>query len=137
LPCDVLDKDQVQLVLYAFKPDIVLYCAGMSSLKDCHDRPNMCDALNSSGLITVAEIAPRYGARVIYFSSHFIFAGLNKNYHEMENPDVITNYGKAQASAEFYLQKSSLNYLIFRCGKLYGRGLNPLRNTFFELLQKI
>jgi dTDP-4-dehydrorhamnose reductase len=136
LPCDVLNKEEVQLVLYAFKPDFVLYCAGMSSLKDCAERPNICDALNSAGLFNVAEMAPRYGARIVYFSSQFVFAGANKNYNEMDNPDVITHYGKGQASSEFYLQKSSLNYLIIRCCKLYGRGLSPFRNTSFELLQK-
>lgn len=136
LPCDVLNKEEVQLVLYAFKPDIVLYCAGTSSLKECSEKPNICDAINSTGLFNVAELAPRYGSRIVYFSSHFVFAGAAKNYNEMDNPDVITQYGKGQASSEFYLQKSSLNYLIFRCCKLYGRGISPLRNTSFELLQK-
>ncbi len=136
LPCDVLNKDEVQLVLYAFKPDLVLYCVGLSSLKECADTPNNCDALNSAGLFNVAELAPRYGARIVYFSSQFVFSGANKNYNEMDNPDVITQYGKAQASSEFYLQKSSLNYLIFRCCRFYGRGVNPLKNTFFEQLQK-
>lgn len=136
LPCDVLSKDEVQLVLYAFKPDFVLYCAGLTSLKNCSDMPNACDALNSAGLFNVAELAPRYGARIVYFSSQFVFSGANKNYNEMDNPDVITQYGKAQASSEFYLQKSSLNYLIFRCCKIYGRGVNPLQSTFFERLQQ-
>jgi dTDP-4-dehydrorhamnose reductase len=136
LPCDVLNKEEVQLVLYAFKPDIVLYCVGMSSLKDCAELPNACDALNSSGLFNMAEIAPRYGSRVIYFSSHYVFSGANKNYNEMDNADVITQYGKSQASSEFYLQKSSLNYLIIRCSKIYGRGVSPLRDTWFEQLQK-
>lgn len=136
LPCDVLAKDEVQLVLYAFKPDFVLYCVGMSSLKECSESPNACDALNSSGLFNVAEMAPRYGARIVYFSSQYVFSGMNKNYNEMDNPDVITQYGKSQASSEFYLQKSSLNYLIFRCGALYGRGISPLKMTFLERLQK-
>lgn len=54
----------------------------------------------------------------------------------MDNADVITQYGKSQASSEFYLQKSSLNYLIFRCSKLYGRGVSPLRESWFEQLQR-
>ncbi len=136
LPCDVLNKDEVQLVLYAFKPDLVLYCVGLTSVKDCADTPNASDALNSSGLFNVAEMAPRYGARIVYFSSQFIFSGMNKNYNEMDNADVITQYGKSQASSEFYLQKSSLNYLIIRCSKFYGRGVSPLRNTWFEILQR-
>ena len=136
LPCDVLNKDEVQLVLYAFKPDIVLYCVGLTSLRDCADMPNASDALNSAGLFNVAEIAPRYGARIVYFSSQFVFSGANKNYNEMDNADVITQYGKSQASSEFYLQKSSLNYLIIRCSKLYGRGVSPLRDSWFEQLQR-
>lgn len=136
LPCDVLNKDEVQLVLYAFKPDIVLYCVGLTSLRDCADMPNASDALNSAGLFNVAEMAPRYGSRIVYFSSHFIFSGLDKNYNEMDNADMVTMYGKSQASSEFYLQKSSLNYLLIRSGKLYGRGINPLRDTWFEQLQR-
>jgi dTDP-4-dehydrorhamnose reductase len=136
LPCDVLSKEEVQLVLYAFKPDFVIYCVGLSSLRDCADMPNASDALNSAGLFNVAELAPRYGARVVYLSSQFVFSGANKNYNEMDNADVITQYGKSQASSEFYLQKSSLNYLIIRCAKLYGRGVSPLRDSFFEMLQK-
>lgn len=137
LPCDVLNKDEVQLVLYAFKPDFVIYCVGLTSLRDCADMPNASDALNSAGLFNVAEIAPRYGARVVYLSSQYVFSGgSNEAYNEMDNADVITQYGKSQASSEFYLQKSSLNFLIIRCSKLYGRGISPLRSTWFEQLQK-
>ncbi len=135
LPCNVLNKDEVQLVLYAFKPDIVIYCVGYTSLKDCNENVNMSDALNSGGLFNVAELAPRYGARIVYLSSQYIFSGENRAYNEMDNPDMTTQYGKSQASSEFYLQKSSLNYLIIRCCRLYGRGMNPMRTSFFEALQ--
>lgn len=136
LPCNVLQKDEVQLCMYAFKPDFVIYCVGLPSIKACSESPNSCDALNSGGLYNVAELAPRYGARVIFLSSHYIFSGDNKIYNEMDNPDVLTQYGKALASSEFYLQKSSLNYLIFRCCRIYGRGVSPLKITFFEQMQK-
>ena len=136
LPCNVLNKDEVQLVLYAFKPDFVIYCVGFTGLKDCNDNPNISDALNSGGLFNVAEMAPRYGARVIYLSSQYVFAGDNRAFNEMDNPDVTTQYGKSQASSEFYLQKSSLNYLIVRCCRLYGRGISPIRDSFFEAMQK-
>ncbi len=136
LPCNILNKDEVQLVLYAFKPDFVIYCVGYSGLKDCNENPNVSDALNSGGLFNVAEIAPRYGARVVYLSSQYVFSGDNRSFNEMDNPDVTTQYGKSQASSEFYLQKSSLNYLIIRCCKMYGRGISPIRDSFFEALQR-
>jgi dTDP-4-dehydrorhamnose reductase len=136
LPCNVLNKEEVQLIMYAYKPDFVLYCVGLTSVKECHDLPNMSDALNSAGLFNVTEMAPRYGARVVYFSNHYVFSGFNKKYNEMDNPDAITQYGKSMSSTEFYLQKSSLNYLIIRSCRLYGRGISPLRENWFEIFQK-
>ena len=136
IPCDVLTKDEVQLILFAFKPDFTIYCSGVSSIVDCHVNEERADALNTSGLFNVAEYCQRYKSQIIFLSSSFIFAGEKRNYFEMDIPDSLTNYGKAQSAAEFYIQKTSLNYLIFRCCRLYGRGIIPVRPTWFQLLQR-
>lgn len=135
LPCDVLDKDQVQLMIYAFKPDITLYCVGVASVYACSKSEEMADALNASGLFNVAESCGRYRSQIIYFSSNFVFSGENKNYMEMDIPDANTSLGKTQASSEFFIQKTSLNYLAFRCCRIYGRGIDPLKRGWFYTLQ--
>lgn len=136
VPCDVLVKEEVQSVLYAFRPDITVYCAGISSVIECARREDFADALNTSGLFNVAEYCQRYKSQICYISSGFVFGGEDKNYLEMDIPDAMTVYGRTQASAEFYIQKTSLNYLIFRCCRLYGRGVNPTQTTWFESLQR-
>jgi len=136
IPCDVLAKEEVQLILFAFKPDIAIYCAGISSIYDCHKNEARADALNTSGLFNVAEYCQRYKAQICYVSSGFIFAGEKKNYFEMDIPDAVTTYGKTQAAAEFYIQKTSLNYVIFRCSRLYGRSIVANRPTWFENFQR-
>lgn len=132
LPMDVLNKDEVQLIIYAFKPDLTIYCTGMSSLAECSVFPEMAEAINTNGLFNVAEYCSRYKSQIAYLSSPFVFAGENKNYLEMDTPDATTVYGKTLASAEFYLQKQSLNYIVFRVCKLYGRGFTVARPTWFE-----
>lgn len=136
LPCDVLNKEEVQLILYAFKPDITIYAIGLSSLMACSREEELADALNASGLYNVVEYCQRYKSQVCYISSGFVFGGEDKNYIEMDIPDPNTVYGKTQASAEFYIQKSSLNYLVFRVCKLYGRGFMEHRLNFFESIQR-
>lgn len=137
LPCDVLAKEEVQLVLFATKPDITIYCVGMSSIIDCALDEERADALNTSGLFNVTEYCQRYKSQIIYISSNFVFAGEDKQYLEMDIPDPNTMYGKTQASAEFYIQKTSLNYLVFRVCRLYGRGINGTKETFFEKFQRL
>lgn len=136
IPCDVLAKEEVQLALFAFKPDFVIYCAGVSSVIDCHKSEDLADALNTSGLFNVSEYCQRYKAQICYVSSSFIFAGQKKNYFEMDIPDSLTTYGKTQAAAEFYLQKTSLNYILFRCCRLYGRSITAQRPTWFQNFQR-
>ena len=133
--CNVLTKEEVQLVVYAFKPDVTIYAVGLSSLQECADREGLAEALNTSGLFNVSEYCQRYKSQVCYISSSFVFAGENKSYMEMDIPDASSVYGKTQASAEFYIQKTLLNYLIFRCCRLYGRGANENKKNWFEKMQ--
>jgi dTDP-4-dehydrorhamnose reductase len=136
LSCDVLNKDEVQLIVYAFKPDITIYCAGLASVFECHKYEALADALNTSGLFNVQEYCQRYQSQIVYISSAYVFAGEKKNYIEMDIPDASTLYGKSQAAAEFFLQKSSLNYCIFRVCRLYGRGVAYANPTWLENLER-
>ena len=137
LPCDVLAKDEVQLVFYATTPDIVIYAVGLTSLLDCNEANDYADALNTVGLFNVSDNSQRYKSLVVYLSSHYVFSGEKKLYREMDTPDPNTTLGKTKASAEFYLQKNSLNYLILRVGTLYGRSVHPAQQTIFEKLERV
>ncbi|EQC43557.1 sugar nucleotide-binding protein [Bacteriovorax sp. Seq25_V] len=135
IPCSVLSKEEVQLIMFSTRPDITIYAAGMSSIVDCALEEGRADALNTSGLFNVVEYCQRYKSQIIYISSNFVFAGEDKSYLEMDIPDPNTVYGRTQASAEFYIQKTSLNYLVFRSCKLYGRNISPRKSGWFEKLQ--
>ena len=136
LPCDTLAKEEIQLVLHSFKPDYTIYAVGLSSVQDCARSPEMADALNSSGLYNVLEYCQRYKSRLCCLSSGYVFSGSEDEYLEMDVPDANTVFGKTKASSEFYVQKTSLNYIIIRCSQFYGRSINPRQNTFFEAIQR-
>ena len=135
IPCDVTSKEEVQLVMFAFKPDISIYSVGLTSIVDCNNVPGIADQKNTIGLFNVTDSCQRYKSQVVYISSSHVFGGENKVYMEMDIPDSNTVYGKTKASAEFFIQKTSLNYLIFRCCPLYGRSINPFIMTTFEKIQ--
>ena len=136
LPCDVLNKEEVQLVLFSVMPDIAIYTAGLSSIIDCSKSKSLADKLNTIGLFNVSEYCQRYKSQICYISSNQVFGGEDKYYLEMDIPDANTTLGKTKASAEFFIQKNSLNYLIFRCCNFYGRGINQNQMTSFEVLQE-
>ena len=136
LPCNVLTKDEVQLILFTFRPDITVYCVGLSSVYECSISTKLAGALNTSGLFNVAEFCQRYKSLICYFSSGFVFGGENRTYFDLDILGASTVYGKTQAAAEFYLQKMALSYIIFRTCKIYGRSLRIEKLTWFEEMQK-
>lgn len=136
LPCDVMKRDAIQMVLFTFRPELTIYAVGSSSVEACHDFENYADALNSGGVFNVVPFCERYQSKVCYISSAFIFSGENRINLENDTPLPNTFYGKSKASAEFFIQKSCLNYVIFRCSNFYGRGIHPRISTWFENIEK-
>ncbi len=136
LPCNILKKDQIQTILYTFRPDLTIYAVGLSSLMDCYDYPKLADALNAVGVFNTSQFSERYGSKFCFLSSGFIFSGHKGEYRENDTPLPNTVYGNTMGSSEFYVQKSCLNYLIFRCCRLYGRNYNINQLNFFEVLER-
>lgn len=135
-PMDVSSRDAIQLALYNFRPDITIYAVGLTSLENCARNEKLADALNTTGLFTVASFTERYKSKLIYLSSAYVFSGEKVTFLEDDTPMANTVYGKSKGAAEFFIQKTCLNYLIFRCCEFYGRSLVPGQNTWFEILQK-
>ena len=132
IPCDILKKEQVRLTMMAFKPDVAIYCVGNASIKYCSDNPEVSDALNTGGLVNVIDFSQRYKTQVCLISTGNVFSGDKESYSEMDIPDPSTMYGKQMASSEFYLQKKNcLNYLIFRCCRLYGHSFRSSIRKYF------
>jgi dTDP-4-dehydrorhamnose reductase len=136
IACDVLKKDLVNTLIGLFRPDFTIYCVGLSSLVECQLNPKFADALLTTGLINVCTSSERFKSKFIFISSGFVHGGENNLYQESDTPFPVSVYGSANASSEFYVQRSCLNYMIFRCCYLYGRSYNPIQLNFFERMQK-
>lgn len=136
MPCDVLKKDYVNRLLGIIKPDFSIYAVGLSSLTECKARSKLADALNSSGAANVCAASERQKAKFVFLSSAFVHSGENMTYTEGDTPFASSAYGTSLSSAEFYVQRSCLDYLILRCGVLYGRSFRTQHPNWFEFLER-
>lgn len=134
--CDVLDKDFVQHLVYSYKPDVTIYSVGLTNFMTCHEFPKLADAINTAGIFNVSQASERYRAKLIFLSSSYVFSGEDLEFRESDSPTPLTVYGKTKASAEFYIQKSCLNYIIFRCAPIFGHGINKDDPKFVEVLER-
>jgi dTDP-4-dehydrorhamnose reductase len=135
LKCDVLNKDAVLNIMAKFKPEYTLYCVGLTGFSDALSSPALSEALNSNGVFNVTAGSERSRSKLIFLSSHFVFSGENIFFKPTDMPMPCTKYGNDLASSEFYIQRTSLNYIIFRCPPLLGKSFNPKENKFLELIE--
>ena len=136
LKCDVHNKDLVQKVAFLFKPDITIYAIGLTDINACQDYPKVADALNTAGVFNVSMASERYNSKFIYFSTGYIFSGEDSLFTEGDTPTPSSVYGNTVASSEFYIQKSCLNYIIFRCAPIFGRSYNKDDLNWMEVLER-
>lgn len=133
---DIKNRDRIQLAMYTFKPDYTIYCIGVTSLAECAENEKLADALNTTGVFSVASFTERYRSQLIYLSTSYVFSGEKVTFLEDDTPLANTIYGKSKGSAEFFIQKTCLSYLIFRCCNLYGRGNSTKGGNYFEMIQR-
>lgn len=136
LRCDVNNKELVEKIAFIFKPDFTIYAIGLTDLDACQEFPKLADALNTAGVFNVSTASERYNSKFIYFSNSYIFSGENILLRENDTPAPSSIYGSNVASSEFYIQKSCLNYIIFRSSPIIGRTYNPNDLNWIEVLEK-
>ncbi len=134
IKCDIANSALVSGIVNLTRPDIVIYCVGEKSLEICHENLQRSDSLNANGVFNVLNALDAFNAKFFYFSSALIYSGGDKEHLEENTPISNNAYGGSVASAEFYIEKSYLNYVILRVPKVFGKESNQKNSNLIELI---
>jgi len=97
---DITDRDEVLESIQKIKPDIVLNAAAYTDVDGCEDRQNMAFQVNGYGPGYIAEACSIVGAKMVHFSTDYIFDGSQKEYVESDIPNPINIYGHSKLLGE-------------------------------------
>jgi dTDP-4-dehydrorhamnose reductase len=56
-------------------PTVVCICAGWTFVDGCESDPAKANALNNAGPAAVAAVAKKHGAKVVWYSTDYVFDG--------------------------------------------------------------
>jgi dTDP-4-dehydrorhamnose reductase len=79
------------------------------------------------GSRAAAEVASAAGARLLHMSTDVVFSGARGRYVEDDEPDPVSDYGRAKAEAELAVATVNPGALVVRTSLLYG-GPTPGRH---------
>lgn len=105
------------------EPDVVLHAAAYTKVDQAESEPERAYADNAHASAQLADAARRVGARLIAFSTDYVFAGDGpRPYHEFDEPAPRTAYGHSKLAAEAAIRAHCPDHLILRIAWLYGAG---------------
>jgi len=124
LSLDIRKKNAVEGLFQLIRPDIVYLPSAVTNVDYCEKNPNETYMTNVQGVCNVVQGANQIGARLVFFSSDYLFNGMDGPYAEDEPAHPISEYGKQKLMGEHYIGLHSKNFVIVRTTVVYGWEIN-------------
>jgi dTDP-4-dehydrorhamnose reductase len=124
---DIRNKQTLAARMEDWEPQVVYLPAAMTNVDHCEQNPDLTYQINVQGVCNVAKETKRIGAKLVFFSTDYIFDGTNGPYSEDDLANPLCQYGTQKLISEHYIALHSSDYLIVRTTVVYGwesRGKN-------------
>lgn len=98
---DLTRPEEVTHGVRDFRPDLVLNAAGYTAVDRAEAEPEAAHAVNETGARHLAEAAAAAGARMIHFSTDYVFDGKqDRPYAPDDPPNPLNVYGASKLAGE-------------------------------------
>ena len=126
---DITDKQNVDEVIDAFKPDVVIHGAAMTNVDQCETEKEECWKLNVLATEYLLEAAERHNSFFLHVSTDFIFDGADGPYAEEAEANPVSFYGWSKYAAEKLVIHSNVKWAIARTVLVYGMAHDMSRSN--------
>src|SRR6202040_4456269 len=118
---DIRNYEQVERLITATRPEWIVLTAAYTDVDGSERDPDAAFAVNGKGTENVADVAQKYGAKVLYTSTDYVFDGLGTLPYEPADPIAPINvYGESKARGEQAIQTTLRDWCILRTSWLFG-----------------
>ncbi len=118
---DITHKAEVDAVIDAFRPEVIIHTAAMTNVDSCELDPAACKLQNVTATEYLVEAAKRHNSHFIFLSTDFVFDGANGPYREEDAPAPLSIYGHSKLDGERIVQEAGLKkWAIARTIIVYG-----------------
>lgn len=117
---DITNRHLLFKYIKSLKPKYVINCAAMTDVDKCEIDVDKSYFINSFGPKNIADACAEVNAKLIHFSTDYVFNGQFPPYIESDKTEALQIYGRHKLEAEQHLAKT--NSVICRVQWLYGEG---------------
>ncbi|MCX6827530.1 MAG: dTDP-4-dehydrorhamnose reductase [candidate division Zixibacteria bacterium] len=131
---DLRDFTLVESFIQAKEPDIIIHAAAYTDVDGCESNRERAMAVNAGGTENIARVCRLIGAKLIYYSTDYVFDGKKGSpYREEDVPNPQTIYGRSKFEGEERIRNILDDFIILRIAWVYGAHGNNFVKTMIKL----
>lgn len=113
-------------------PDVVFNCAAYNEVDRAEEESDVAFAINASGALNVAIACERFGARLVHFSTNYVFDGEHDGpYVEADAVHPLGIYARSKAEGESRVLSALPSALVIRSAAVYGARGSAIKGGSF------
>ncbi len=133
---DMQDPGAVDRLVADIAPTLVAVPAANPYVDYCEQHPEETRRVKVTGTLNVARAATKAGARVVFFSSDYVFDGRQSSYKEEDRVNPLNEYGRQKAEVEEAVLALGPKNLVVRTSGAYGWQHEP-KNFVLQVRKKL
>ena len=119
---DLGQLDRVRSALAQTKFELLINCAALTNVDYCESHREEAFVVNAEGPRLLAEIANEKSAKLIHFSTDYVFDGKKTDpYVEEDKAVPLSVYGESKLEGERRVLEVSSQHLVVRLSWVFGR----------------
>lgn len=131
---DLSNLDGIARSIAAVKPDVIINAAAYTAVDKAESEPELASLINAKAPEVMALEAKRFGARLIHYSTDYVFDGAGSApYKETDAAHPINVYGMSKKAGEDAILSSGCEHIILRTSWVYGAAGRNFVKTIIEL----
>lgn len=136
---DICDGDKVESAVAGCHPFAVFNAAAYNMVDVAEREPRAAYEANALGVRNLALACRQNDARLIHFSTDYVFDGmLRRPYTESDPPHPLGAYAVSKLAGELYAQAYLERPIVIRTSGVFGPGgLRTNRGNFPELMLRL
>ena len=119
LQLDATDADAVAEIVGELEPPLIILPAAYANVNGCETDHELAHR-NNVGIVKNVLDAAGGNAKIVFFSTDYLFDGKSGPYDEEAAPRPLNYYGKLKLECEQLLAKSGNPHLIIRTTGIFG-----------------
>ena len=129
LQLDLESLDEIRKKLCVIDFDVLINAAAFTNVDLCERERDQALRINAEAPCVVAEICQDKNARLVHFSTDYVFDGEKREpYTESDPANPISVYGESKRAGEKFVLQTADRHLIVRVSWVFG----PDRPSFID-----